>query len=522
MFNRIVPTSFVLSIALSASALAQDARTVSQIDRAMFFDSKPNDVAACDMWVADDGSFQFPKEISSPAATCPDAMSWKGFIEAIQAEFWKSWASERQMFPAEPLAMCDAKGANPKACCDPASLTNPGYDGEHPGIHCPFFPGDHPDYVDTVASPNVKLGDTHGTFASSLEPGLIIKERMVTLVVRNKPFFDYAFSNYLYSQNGLAGRFRRAQVSAGTIAPFRRPTDQIDFPLGSVMVKSDWLHQDDMLRLGLIQTTDKDGNRLDPPQNPDFPYVTMMITDADRSDDPGTFTPGLHYLVAITVADKELPQWLWYAMEHVGNLGRCDFTGCNDSFGFRNESAPGGTYDNFIPPHTKSDLGGEGEIFDLGKSYSSGKISRSLAAVFDKAGITDGSVSDPKMPSPADPAWRSYRLKGSQTRFVSDEGHPTAAGHSVAEAGFVNTSSCLTCHTQASVDGDGQLAIPRFGLALKLNLFGYQESSTGAPDLDWFYRPGGNTYIGFRTDFVWGVRYAKKEIAPKDITADRK
>ena len=30
-----------------------------------------------------------------------------------------------------------------------------------------------------------------------------------------------------------------------------------------------------------------------------------------------------------------LPNWHWYAFEHVNNLGRCDFTGCNDSYGFK-------------------------------------------------------------------------------------------------------------------------------------------------------------------------------------------
>jgi hypothetical protein len=97
------------------------------------------------------------------------------------------------------------------------------------------------------------------------------------------------------------------------------------------------------------------------------------------------------------------------------------------------------------------------------------------------------------------------------------EGYKLRAGHSITEAGFTNTSSCLTCHTQASVNADGELAIPQKGNALDLNLLGYQESPNGAPDLNWFCQFGGNTYVGLRTDYIWGIMLAQPELKPDEI-----
>jgi hypothetical protein len=33
------------------------------------------------------------------------------------------------------------------------------------------------------------------------------------------------------------------------------------------------------------------------------------------------------------ISSKDIPNWIWATFEHVGNPGRCDYTGCNDSYG---------------------------------------------------------------------------------------------------------------------------------------------------------------------------------------------
>lgn len=92
-------------------------------------------------------------------------------------------------------------------------------------------------------------------------------------------------------------------------------------------------------------------------------------------------------LLSFHMSTKDLPNWFWATFEHVDNQGRCDWTGGNDS----------------------------------------------------------------GRPTPADAAWRSYRLKGSQTEFVTATGRSTLLGNSVTEAGFTNSVSCISCHARAAV-----------------------------------------------------------------------
>ncbi|MGG7381499.1 hypothetical protein ACQ7B2_23090, partial [Escherichia coli] len=64
------------------------------------------------------------------------------------------------------------------------------------------------------------------------------------------------------------------------------------------------------------------------------------------------FKPGVHWLVAFHVSSKDTPNWVWATFEHVNNLGRCDYTGCNDSYGYRSaDRVPPGRETNFTAPH---------------------------------------------------------------------------------------------------------------------------------------------------------------------------
>ena len=56
--------------------------------------------------------------------------------------------------------------------------------------------------------------------------------------------------------------------------------------------------------------------------------------------------------------------------------------------------------------------------------------------------------------SPALP--NDYRLKGAQVDFTDRTGRPTIVGNSITEAGFVSTSSCITCHAWASIGAPSQ------------------------------------------------------------------
>lgn len=326
-----------LLICAPVSSFAEDENKPSAIDNAMYFFSEPHDAADCDLMIDDQGKLAFTSGASSPAAMCPDSMSWKVLFEGIQSEFWKNWAFDAHTFPQKPLPLCGTDGADPTACCDPTAETNHGYDSDDRGLHCPFFRGDHisdsGDVNAPLVSPPGSFQGGHGNPVAQVGPGRTIRQLTAEIVYRNKPMFQYIFENGLYSQNGLARAFAKAQDTATKSAPYRLVGSSVDFPADAVVFKVDWLHQDHMLDLGLIQTTDGNGNKLDPPQNPDAPYVTMMIDQSVGDNNADTFKPGLHYLLGFAIASKDLPDWLWTAFEHAGLPGRCDFTGCNDSFG---------------------------------------------------------------------------------------------------------------------------------------------------------------------------------------------
>jgi hypothetical protein len=221
---------------------------------------------------------------------------------------------------------------------------------------------------------------------------------------------------------------------------------------------------------------------------------------------------GVHWLVAIHFSSKDIPNWVWTTFEHVNNPGRCDYTGCNDSYGYATPDPISSDQEsNYTAPHVKCDdllLGSW--IYDLGKSYPGGARSPGLTSVFTALGIGIGPSAAPTadgslVPAPADPGWLSYRLKGSQTEFTDATGQPTRLGNSVTEGGFVNTSSCMTCHSRAGTSARGSLP-PALGVFInETSETGYLQSARGAPVPDWFRASKQPPALAvLQTDFVWG------------------
>jgi hypothetical protein len=168
-------------------------------------------------------------------------------------------------------------------------------------------------------------------------------------------------------------------------------------------------------------------------------------------------------LVALHVISKEVPDWTWATFEHWKNPGRCDETGCHDKFGA-------------VPVDVKFNV-------KPNQGYASCVPTDALKKLFSEAGLAD--------------VWLNYCLKGSQTNFITSTGEPTLLGNSVSEA--INAgvpsarSSCMTCHTEAAADKDGNEA--------KVRLF-----VTGPPQLSWFTGSGSLAAPQYRqADFVWAV-----------------
>jgi hypothetical protein len=190
--------------------------------------------------------------------------------------------------------------------------------------------------------------------------------------------------------------------------------------------------------------------------------VKAVWVPVDRVSDPSLYhvntAGGQQYaLVSMHIISKKVPNWTWATFEHKNNAGRCDYMGCRDTFGATT-----------TPVSPQSPVGGQ---------YGPCDKTTALKKMFSDAGL---------------PAyWENYCLKGSQVDFTTSTGVPDLLGNSVIEDGFVRTSSCMTCHTRASVKSDGN---PGQGAGFLPS----GQSPNGTPNPSWFE----NT---LQTDFVFAV-----------------
>jgi len=168
----------------------------------------------------------------------------------------------------------------------------------------------------------------------------------------------------------------------------------------------------------------------------------------------------IYGLIALHIMTKDVPNWFWATFEHVDNPERCKVGGCHDAFGV-------------VPPDSDN-----------------GQVSPALVAMFKAAGMGD--------------EWQSYRLTGSQVDFTDSTGVPTLLGNSEIEGplGIMPTSSCITCHAKASVDGQG----------FRLNPFSDDDQSDNGPvDPNWFWNMSASprTMKYLQLDFIWSLSLAR-------------
>ena len=182
-------------------------------------------------------------------------------------------------------------------------------------------------------------------------------------------------------------------------------------------------------------------------------------------------------LVSMHIISKEVPNWTWATFEHQSNLGRCDFIGCHDSFGATTQNVAAKT--------------------PTGQSYPACAKTLALQTM-----IANGKL---------EAAYANYCLKGSQVDFITSTGLPTRLGNSFIEQGFVNTSSCITCHSRASTDATG--GSPQGAGFLNPPIPAVCPtpgscSPNGAPNPTWFWNNPGQPNQSIKTlptDFVWAI-----------------
>ncbi len=374
--------------------------------------------------------------------------------------------------------------------------------------------------------------------------GRILRQTNAELTIRNLPFHDYLYRNNLYNADGALAVFFASSANLKQDAPYHRPNRsasrndkgelvKIDLPSDAIMIKSNWVHQRVLQQLGIDSS---------PEQYPVKQLATQIdltalgLVPASGGNDAQCNLTGPHHLAAFHISSKDIPNWVWATFEHRLIPGRCDVTGCNDSFGYDSaDPRPAGTAANYVSPKQQSDqLNQPSVVFAPDQLYPKEQIRPELQKML--AGVkvgTDSASQDagkPAEPSPTDAAWLNFRLKGAQTEFVNAVGQPTLLGNSITEAGFMDGSSCISCHARAGVAALGLTAgqapdpktVTGHFLALSvferdLTDFGYFRSHHGIPNPAWYFNDNNSNpkLQVLQADFVWGFLNAQPLVKAK-------
>ena len=241
----------------------------------------------------------------------------------------------------------------------------------------------------------------------------------------NKDAFDYIIRNQLWFKEGVVDKVRDGEI---------------EFPSGAISIKAKWKiiaeDQKTLLRTG----------------------IASLIPQPQGK-------PAIVGLVALHIGSKIIPTWHWSTFEQVDNPGYADYIGVHDRFGMRPTD---------IWPNRQTNQG-YSEVFGKPK---------------DTVGVLTDEVKSLMKQHKLSPALSTYyRLKGAQVDFTDRTGRPTIVGNSITEAGFVSTSSCITCHARASVgapsQGQNHYPVPK-----PLSEFTDRgESYNGPVDPKWFWDP---------------------------------
>jgi hypothetical protein len=244
----------------------------------------------------------------------------------------------------------------------------------------------------------------------------------------------------------------RLYTRSGLKAAFGK---SLSFPVDAIEVKANWLPVDMI---------------------PSFSLNRVSLADVPTVYHVNTGSDGKRYaLIALHIISKKVPNWTWATFEHRLNPARCDILGCRDSFG---------AVTTMVVPNAQP-----------GKGYPDCVRTTALTSLLKNSG--------------ADASFANYCLKGSQTDFTDNTGLDVRLGNSVTEDGFVDRSSCMTCHGRAAFNATG-LATSRAGFDGGLAPLGpvnpnWFWSTSASPPL--FVGEPGLSRLGTSADFVWSVPF---------------
>jgi hypothetical protein len=230
----------------------------------------------------------------------------------------------------------------------------------------------------------------------------------------------------------------------------------LSFPVDAIEVKANWLPVE--------QVPDFTGNKVKLADVAKVYHVNTSEKDHKQ-----------YALLSMHVITKLVPNWTWATFEHKFNPARCDIIGCKDAFG----AIPA-----TVSPHPNPNLG----YPDCVKTPA---LKQLMAAAH------------------WDAAFENYCLKGSQTDFTDSSGLDIRVGNSITEDGFVNRSSCMTCHGRAAFDQNGKATtgggFDANGAPLGPIQPNWYWSFTSRPPI--FEGMPGLTRTATSVDFVWSVAF---------------
>jgi cytochrome c peroxidase len=117
-----------------------------------------------------------------------------------------------------------------------------------------------------------------------------------------------------------------------------------------------------------------------------------------------------------------------------------------------------------------------------------------------------------------DGPWRYYQLRGTLTRYVDANGQPVVLGNSKLEAGVEHSSSCMTCHSRASIGVNAGKAtrLPILNSSGKPVGGDASLGFVGLPERSWYFSDTAAepTRRYLPLDFVWSLAKAQPRSKP--------
>jgi hypothetical protein len=372
--------------------------------------------------------------VPNPAMSAPDETAWNVFIDAVKpaggAATFQGWASDTDTF--KPGAAWPSQGHT-------AATTTALVGAPHLLLGRPAL---RPKKLSGLEATGAQQGIPNPQ-PPTTEPGN--DNNLIEEVFRNRPAFDFIVNNHLNSRSGLQAAYKAATV--------------VSFPSDSIEVKTNWIPVADI-------------GQYYPGATADQFYVA-------------TFQGNTQYaLIAMHVISKLVPNWTWATFEHQLNPGRCDFIGCNDTYGA-------------ATPHV-APMDNQGQ--NQGQVYGACTKTPALEAALKAAGVAA--------------VFSNYCLKGSQTDFTDNTGLAVRLGNTVTEYSFVPQASCMTCHGEANFTSAGK-STTGFGFIggngqvgpINPALFGYWKTSGAPPAYPLYQGMPGLVRNASSADFVWSIPF---------------